>query len=82
MSQVPLNQRLWDSLVVMAKAKFKTWPSIPAARWVHEQYVQKGGKFASAGQIAAAKKHQQAAKKKSSQKKSSEKKSSEKKDKK
>lgn len=55
-SQVPVNKRLWDSLVVMAKAKYGTWPSLPASKWVHEQYVQKGGKFASAGEIAAAKK--------------------------
>jgi hypothetical protein len=68
MSQVPLNQRLWNSLVVMAKAKFKKWPSLPASKWVHEQYVQKGGKFASAGEVAAAKKHHEALKKKSSEK--------------
>lgn len=56
MADVPTNQRLWDSLVIMAKSRFKTWPSMPASKWVHEQYVQKGGRFASAGEIAKAKK--------------------------
>lgn len=69
MADVPLNQRLWDSLVIMAKSKFKTWPSMPASRWVHEQYVQKGGRFASAGEVARAKKAQHAAKKKHDDKK-------------
>lgn len=73
MADVPLNQRLWDSLVVMAKSRFKTWPSMPASRWVHEQYVQKGGKFASAGEIARVKKAQQAAQKKRAAKKKGEK---------
>jgi hypothetical protein len=56
MADVPVNQQLWDMLVLQAKHKFKTWPSIPAGKWVHEQYTQKGGRFASAGQIAKAKK--------------------------
>jgi hypothetical protein len=56
MSQVPLNQRLWNSLVVQAKAKFRKWPSIPAARWVHQQYVHHGGRFADGKSVTAAKK--------------------------
>lgn len=63
MAQVPLNQRLWDSLVAMAKTKFHTWPSLPASRWVHEQYEQKGGRFASGEAVARAKKHAHAVQK-------------------
>jgi hypothetical protein len=43
--QVPQNTRLWNMLVAQARQKFKTYPSLPASRWVHEQYVQKGGRF-------------------------------------
>jgi hypothetical protein len=32
-------------LQIQAKAKFKTYPSIPASRWVHNEYVQRGGTF-------------------------------------
>ena len=62
MADVPTNQRLWNSLVVQAKSKFKTWPSIPASKWVREQYTQKGGRFVDSKQVTAAKKRQQAAK--------------------
>ena len=52
---VPANQRLWNMLVVQAKAKFPKWPSLPASRWVHQQYVQKGGTFVSEGKAAQSK---------------------------
>jgi hypothetical protein len=61
MSDVPTNQRLWNSLVVQAKAKFRTWPSIPASKWVREQYTQKGGQFVDSKQMTAAKKKREAA---------------------
>lgn len=64
MADVPTNQRLWNSLVVQAKAKFKTWPSIPASRWVHQQYVNHGGQFADSKQVTASKKRREAAVKK------------------
>jgi hypothetical protein len=41
----PANQKLWNMLVIQAKAKFRTWPSLPASKWVHGQYVEKGGRF-------------------------------------
>jgi len=44
--------KLWNMLIVQAKAKFNTWPSLPASKWVHQQYVQKGGQFIS-GEAAA-----------------------------
>lgn len=43
-------------LTVQARAKFEKWPSLPASRWVHQQYVQKGGRFISEGQLARMKK--------------------------
>ncbi len=69
MSDVPTNQRLWNSLVVQAKAKFKTWPSIPASSWVRKQYVQHGGRFVDSKQVTAAKKRTEAAKKRTEAKK-------------
>lgn len=56
MSSIPANKRLWDSLVMQAKSKFKTWPSIPASTWVRKQYVQHGGRFVDSKQVTAAKK--------------------------
>jgi len=50
---VPLNQKLWDALVVQARAKFNKWPSLPASKWAHQQYVQRGGRFASAAEISS-----------------------------
>jgi hypothetical protein len=48
MADKPANENLWNTLVSQAKAKFNTWPSIPASKWVHEQYVQRGGRFITA----------------------------------
>lgn len=63
MSQVPLNERLWNSLVVQAKAKFRKWPSLPASQWVHQQYVHHGGRFADGKAVTAAKRRRAAAQK-------------------
>lgn len=51
MAETPTNQRLWNSLVVQAKAKFKTWPSIPASKWVHKEYTQRGGRFVDSKKV-------------------------------
>lgn len=56
MADVPSNQKLWNMLTVQARAKFEKWPSLPASRWVHQQYVQKGGRFVSESQLARMKK--------------------------
>jgi hypothetical protein len=56
MADQPVNKQMWNMLVLQAKSKFGKWPSIPASKWVHEQYVNKGGRFASAGEIAKMKK--------------------------
>lgn len=61
MADVPANQKLWDMLVVQARAKFAKWPSLPASRWVHQQYAQKGGKFISEAEVARIKKAREAA---------------------
>ena len=74
MADVPTNQRLWDSLVVQAKAKFKSWPSIPASKWVHTQYVQRGGRFLDSKRVTEAKKRQKAAKERSAPSRKDEKK--------
>lgn len=45
MADRPANEKLWNMLVLQAKSKFSKWPSLPASKWVHEQYVQRGGRF-------------------------------------
>jgi hypothetical protein len=32
-------------LVNQAKMKYKEYPSLPASRWVHDEYVKRGGTF-------------------------------------
>jgi hypothetical protein len=32
-------------LVAQAKQKFQTYPSLPASKWVHAEYVKRGGIF-------------------------------------
>lgn len=56
MADIPANQKLWNMLTVQARAKFNKWPSLPASKWVHQQYVQKGGRFISEAQVARMKK--------------------------
>jgi len=48
-AQVPANPKLWGMLVLQAKAKFRTYPSLPANHWVHQQYLKRGGLFVSDG---------------------------------
>lgn len=44
-TSVPQNPRLWEMLVAQAKQKFQTYPSLPASKWVHTEYVKRGGIF-------------------------------------
>lgn len=74
MADVPINQRLWNTLVVQAKAKFKTWPSLPASKWVHKEYVQRGGRFVDSKRVTQAKKNQKAASERSAPSRKDEKK--------
>jgi hypothetical protein len=69
MADVPTNQRLWDSLVIQAKSRFKTWPSIPASKWVRENYVQRGGHFVDSKSVTADKQKREAAAKRRREKK-------------
>lgn len=55
MADVPANEKLWNMLVIQAKAKFQSWPSLPASKWVHQQYVQRGGRFISTQSAKTAK---------------------------
>jgi len=43
--QVPVNKKLWEMVIIQAKARFATYPSPGASAWVHKQYVEHGGKF-------------------------------------
>lgn len=45
MAQIPANTKMWDMLIAQAKTKFDKWPSPTASNWVHNKYVQLGGKF-------------------------------------
>ena len=49
--QVPLNKKLWDMIIVQARARYATYPSPGASHWVHTQYEKYGGKFGDAGQM-------------------------------
>jgi hypothetical protein len=52
---VPANPKLWHMLVLQAKAKFPTYPSLPASKWVHQEYVKHGGRFVSEATLHQAK---------------------------
>ena len=45
----PSNPRLWNIVVMQAKAKYHKWPSPAASHWAHEKYKQMGGRFKSGG---------------------------------
>lgn len=54
MANVPTNKKMWDMFVIQAKAKFHTFPSLAASRWVHEQYVKHGGRFVDSKEVSKA----------------------------
>ena len=43
--RVPQNPKLWAMLQNLARHKFKTYPSIPASKWLHDEYTKRGGTF-------------------------------------
>ena len=45
MAEKPANEKLWAMIIAQAKAKYSTYPNPAASHWVHEKYVQSGGKF-------------------------------------
>jgi hypothetical protein len=44
-TQYPANPRLWNMITTQAKVKFAKYPSPAAAHWVHQRYIQLGGRF-------------------------------------
>lgn len=45
MAEKPTNEKLWTMVVFQAKHKYRTYPSPGASHWVHQRYVELGGKF-------------------------------------
>lgn len=45
MSEVPTNEKLWGMVVFQAKMKYHPYPSAGASAWVHQRYLELGGKF-------------------------------------
>lgn len=45
MASKPANEKLWNMVVAQAKAKYSNYPNPGASHWVHEQYIQHGGRF-------------------------------------
>jgi predicted NUDIX family phosphoesterase len=45
MAQTPANEKLWAMVVFQAKTKYATYPSPGASHWVHQRYIELGGKF-------------------------------------
>lgn len=66
--QVPANQKLWQMIIMQAKAKFATYPSPGASHWVHSEYIKHGGQFVESSEETKKKKelirHYQEAKRK------------------
>jgi hypothetical protein len=45
MAEKPTNLKLWTMVVFQAKTKYNTYPSPGASAWVHQHYIELGGKF-------------------------------------
>ena len=45
MASKPANPKLYAMVVAQAKAKYSNYPNPGASHWVHERYIQSGGKF-------------------------------------
>lgn len=45
MASKPANEKLYLMIVAQAKAKYSNYPNPGASHWVHERYVQSGGRF-------------------------------------
>lgn len=41
----PQNPRLWAMLELEARHRFTPYPSLPASKWIHNEYVRRGGTF-------------------------------------
>ena len=45
MASKPANEKLYLMIVAQARAKYSNYPNPGASHWVHERYIQSGGKF-------------------------------------
>lgn len=45
MASKPANIKLYQMIVAQAKAKYSNYPNPGASHWVHERYIQSGGRF-------------------------------------
>lgn len=45
MSEIPINEKLYAMVVTQAKQKYRIYPSPGASHWVHQRYLELGGKF-------------------------------------
>ena len=45
MASKPANIKLYQMIVAQARAKYSNYPNPGASHWVHERYIQSGGKF-------------------------------------
>jgi hypothetical protein len=52
MADVPLNEKLYAMVVGQAKSKYRIYPSPGASHWVHQRYLELGGKYESSETIA------------------------------
>ena len=52
MADVPVNEKLYAMVVGQAKAKYRIYPSPGASHWVHQRYLELGGKFEDSEKIA------------------------------
>jgi hypothetical protein len=52
MADVPVNEKLYAMVVFQAKAKYRIYPSPGASHWVHQRYIELGGKFVDSAELA------------------------------
>jgi hypothetical protein len=45
MAEKPVNEKLWTMVIFQAKLKYHPYPSPGASAWVHQRYIELGGKF-------------------------------------
>ena len=45
MASKPANEKLYAMIVAQAKAKYSNYPNPGESHWVHERYIQSGGRF-------------------------------------
>jgi hypothetical protein len=42
---IPQNPRLWAMVQREARMRFRQFPSLPASKWMHDEYIKRGGIF-------------------------------------